>query len=217
MPMASDMRLGQSGSANSRVADVTTSTTVQRNATGASRFPSLAVARVALLLVAVFCQPRMAPALANDAIAQNLADCQDEDKAPNLRVQVCTVLIGMPGIDDSLKAEALLNRGMARQDTDDLPGAISDYTDAIGLNPEYPALYVQRADAYADSGDLGLAINDMTRAIELAPDDADSFATRGDLYAKTGDLALAEADYRKALTVENDHEQALEGLKGLGK
>ena len=213
LPAASDKRLSTQAVWNSRIADVTK----VHNHAGATRSPSFAVARLALLLVVILCQPGMASALANDAVAQNLADCQDEDKAPDQRVQVCTVLIGKPGIDDGLKAEALLNRGMARQDTDDLSGAISDYTDAIGLNPDYPALYVQRADAYADSGDLGLAIKDMTRAIELAPDDADSFATRGDLYAETGDPALAEADYRKALTLEDDHEQALEGLKGLGK
>lgn len=173
------------------------------------------MAQIALLLVIAICHSHCVPARADDAVAQELADCQDEEKAAEQRVQICTVLIGMPGIDGGLKAEALLNRGMARQDMDDLPGAIRDYTDAIVLNREYPALYVQRADAYADIGDLGLAIEDMTRAIALAPDDADSFAGRGDLYAETGKLALAGADYRKALTLENDHEQALEGLKGL--
>lgn len=214
LPAASDKRLSTQAVWNSRIADVTK---VQRNLTGGSRSPSLAVARIALLLVVVFCQPRVAPALANDAVAQDLADCQDEDKAPELRVKVCTVLIGTHGLDDGLKAEALLNRGMARQDTDDLPGAISDYTDAIALNPEYPALYVQRADAYADSGDLEQAIKDMTHAIGLAPDDADSFAGRGDLYAETGEVTLAEADYRKALTLEPDHKEAIEGLKDLRK
>lgn len=162
-------------------------------------------------------QVHMAPADASDAVAQELADCQDEEKPAEQREKICTALIGIAGIDDNLKAEALLNRGMARQDADDLDGAMSDYTEAIALNPEYPALYVQRADAYAEIDDLPLAIKDMTRAIELVSDDADHFATRGAFYAETGERTLAEADYHKALELEADHEQALEGLKELGK
>ncbi|MFM9845663.1 MAG: tetratricopeptide repeat protein [Hyphomicrobiaceae bacterium] len=163
------------------------------------------------------CPVHATPAHASDAVAQELADCQDEEKAAELREKMCTALISLAGIDDNLKAEALLNRGMARQDADDLEGAVSDYTEAIALNPEYPALYVQRADAYAEMDDLPLAIKDLTRAIELVSDDADHFATRGELYAEIGERALAEADYRKALELEADHEQALEGLKTLKK
>jgi tetratricopeptide (TPR) repeat protein len=180
----------------------------------ASRDLVFVMMRIVLLAIIV-CHAPCLPARADEAVAQELADCQDEERPAEQRLQICTVLIGMTGIDDGLKAEALLNRGMARQDTDDLYGAISDYTDAIALNPEYPALYVQRADAYADAGNLGLAIDDMTRAIALEPDDADSFATRGDLYAETGELALAKADYRRALVLEDDHEQARQGLKRL--
>lgn len=179
---------------------------------GATRHLVFAMSRTALLAI-IICHALGLPVRADEAVAQELADCQDEEKPAEQRVQVCTALIGMTGLDDALKAEALLNRGMARQGTDDLAGAISDYTAAIALNPEYPALYVQRADAYADSGNIGLAIQNMTHAIGLAPDDADYFVGRGDLYAETGEPALAKADYRKALELENDHEQALQGLK----
>jgi tetratricopeptide (TPR) repeat protein len=158
-----------------------------------------------------------APVRADDAVAQELADCQDEAKPAEQRVKVCTALIEVSGTDRALKAEALLNRGMARQDVDDLAAALSDYTEAIALNPEYPALYVQRANVYQEMDEVALAIKDMTRAIELAPGDADSFATRGELYAETGDAILAEADYRKALELEAGHAQSLDGLKALKK
>jgi tetratricopeptide (TPR) repeat protein len=157
-----------------------------------------------------------APVCADDAVAQELADCQDEAKPAEQRVKVCTALIEVSGADRALKAEALLNRGMARQDVDDL-AALRDYTEAIALNPEYPALYVQRANVYQEMDEVALAIKDMTRAIELAPGDADSFVTRGELYAETGDAILAEADYRKALELEAGHAKALDGLKALKK
>lgn len=172
-------------------------------------------AQLALALGLVFMQA--APVCADDAVAQELADCQDEGKPAAQRIKICTALAGVAGIDNGLKAEALLNRGMARQDADDLAGALSDYTTAIALNPEYPTLYVQRADVYQEMDQVALAIKDMTRAIELAPDEADSFATRGELYAEAGDALLAEADYRKALDLEPDNKQALDGLKALSK
>jgi tetratricopeptide (TPR) repeat protein len=197
--------------------DVTTSTTAQAGATRAFRLARALPARIALAVMFFICPVHTASAHANDAVAQELADCQDEEKATGVREKICTALIGLVGIDNSLQAEALLNRGMARQDADDLEGAIGDYTAAIALNPEYPALYVQRADAYAEMDDVPLAIKDLTRAIELVSSDADHFATRGELYAKIGEQQLAEADYRKALELEADHEQALEGLKGLKK
>jgi tetratricopeptide (TPR) repeat protein len=174
-------------------------------------------ARLALALALALAALQAAPVRANDAVAQELADCQDEEKPAEQRIKICTALIGTPDIDKALKAEALLNRGMARQDADDAAGAIMDYTEAITLNPEYPALYVQRADAYAETENFALAVEDMTRAIALEADDADHFAMRGELHAETGELALAEADYRKALELEADHEQALAGLKKLKK
>lgn len=170
-----------------------------------------------LVLALGFVAMQPVPARASDAVAQELADCQDEAKPAAQRIKICTALVSVAGVDNGLKAEALLNRGMARQDADDLPGALSDYTAAIRLNPEYPALYVQRADVYQEMDEVALAIKDMTRAIELAPDKADSFATRGELHAEIGDAVLAEADYRRALELEPAHAQALDGLKALKK
>ena len=195
---------------------MTLATTPRSNATRAVLFVPGVRARLALALTLTFGALQAAPVRADDAVAQELADCQDEAKPAEQRIKICTALIGTPDIDKALKAEALLNRGMARQDAD-AAGAIIDYTEAITLNPEYPALYVQRADAYAETEDFALAIEDMTRAIALEADDADHFATRGELHAETGDLALAEADYRKALELEADHAQALAGLKELKK
>ncbi len=196
---------------------MTLATTAQTSIARAGRAALGVRMRLALALALALAAVQAAPVRADDAVAQELADCQDEEKPAEHRVKICTVLIGMPDIDKALKAEALLNRGMARQDADDAAGAIGDYTEAIALNPEYPALYVQRADAYTETEDYALAIEDMTRAIALEPDDADHFAMRGELYAETGDLALAEADYRKALELEAGHEQALARLKELKK
>ena len=64
---------------------------------------------------------------------------------------------------------------------DEFDNAISDYTDAIRLNPDYAKAYYNRAliHAYAEKGDLDNAIRDYTEVIRLNPDDAKAYYNRG--------------------------------------
>jgi tetratricopeptide (TPR) repeat protein len=151
-----------------------------------------------------------------DEIAETLASCQNEDKVAELRARACTSLIGTPNVDPDIRAEALLNRGILKQEADDLDGAIADYTAAIVLNPEYPALYAHRAEAYEEKEKFELAIADWTTVIRHVPDDADAYASRGDIYVQLDDREKAINDYRAALELEPANAQAQKGLESLG-
>lgn len=151
-----------------------------------------------------------------DEIAEALGSCQDEAKAAELRARACTFLIAASDIDADIRAEALLNRGIIKQEAKDLDGAMADFTEAIALNPEYPALYAHRAEAYEEKELLDLALADLTTVIRLVPDDADAYANRGDVYVQLDDREKALKDYREALKLEPDNEQASNGLKTLG-
>ncbi|MEO5877140.1 MAG: tetratricopeptide repeat protein [Streptosporangiaceae bacterium] len=69
-------------------------------------------------------------------------------------------------------AVAWANRGVAAYETGDLPGAISDLSEAIALG-EQPELLFNRAIALRDSGRESEARADLLRALELRPDDSD--------------------------------------------
>jgi tetratricopeptide (TPR) repeat protein len=151
-----------------------------------------------------------------EEVAEALAACQNEDKMAELRARACTLLIATPDIDADIRAEALLNRGIIKQEADDLDGAIADLSEAITLNPEYPAIYAQRAGVYEEKGLLELALADLSALIGLVPDDADTYASRGDLHARLGDSKKAAEDYRAALKLEPGNEVANAGLRSLG-
>ncbi|MCX5692556.1 MAG: tetratricopeptide repeat protein, partial [Candidatus Omnitrophica bacterium] len=48
--------------------------------------------------------------------------------------------------------------------------AISEYNEAIEINPNYAEAYSNRGDAYAKQGNLSQAISDCTKAIGINPD-----------------------------------------------
>jgi tetratricopeptide (TPR) repeat protein len=96
-----------------------------------------------------------------------------------------------------LSAQEHFERAAARAD-DDAAGKISDYSEALRLNPEHAEAFHFRGVARADDGDLEGAIADYTEALRLNPESAGVFARRAVAHARTGDLHGAAADYREA-------------------
>ena len=91
------------------------------------------------------------------------------------------------------------NLGTAYDEAGDHAQAISCFTKAIELNPQYADAYNNRGNAYSISGQLSHALSDYAKAIELNPKLAHAYYNRGVAYERSGQRANALADYTKAI------------------
>jgi len=75
-------------------------------------------------------------------------------------------------------AEEYNNRGLARQSSGDLDGAIADYTKALALNPKsfiLAIIYNNRANALMGKNDFAAAAADYGSAIQLQPTNFENY------------------------------------------
>lgn len=77
--------------------------------------------------------------------------------------------------------------------------AISEYTQAIDIDPNLEKAFNNRGVAYAQEGSLQRAIDDFTLAIAINLKDAEAYNNRGHAYDKMGNLTQAIADYTSAI------------------
>ena len=99
-------------------------------------------------------------------------------------------------------AKVYYNSGNAKYRLKDYSGAISDYTKAINLDPDYAEAYTNRGAAKRLVKDYSGAISDCTKAINLTPDDFIAYNNRGNAKNNLNDFTGAISDYTKA--IEND-------------
>src|SRR5499433_959652 len=80
----------------------------------------------------------------------------------------------------------------------DFDAAITDYSEAIRLDPKYALAFHNRGAAYANKGDRDRAIADYDEAIRLDPQYALAFCNRGRAKRAKGDETGAGADINRA-------------------
>jgi len=105
----------------------------------------------------------------------------------------------------NMSVEEYINRGMERRDSNNYNGAISDFTAAIRIKPDFFFTYFQRAYVKDKLKDYYGAISDYSKAIELDPDDADTYFNRGIAKANLKDYYGAISDYSKAIELDPDY------------
>ena len=81
---------------------------------------------------------------------------------------------------------------------------ISDYTNAIEINPNDADAYWERGIAKEDLGDLKGAIFDYTKVLEIDPQDSHAYYIRGIAKNESGDYEGAIADYNKVIEIRPD-------------
>lgn len=82
--------------------------------------------------------------------------------------------------------------------------AITDYTNAINLNPNYPEAYNNRGYTYMRMQQYVKALPDFNKAIEIRPDYIQALMNQGDLYNYYGpiiDRKKAIVDYQKVISL----------------
>ena len=88
-------------------------------------------------------------------------------------------------------------RAFKKGEKGDHYGAISDYTKAIEIDPNYANAYNNRAILYEDLGDSYGAISDLSNAIKINPKDAKAYYNRGFSKGTLKDYAGEISDYTK--------------------
>ncbi len=103
-------------------------------------------------------------------------------------------------------------RGGAKLITNELQGAVEDYTKIIELDTKNAPAYFYRGNARGKNGDSYGAIDDYTKAIELDPKNAAAYFYRGNARGKNGDSDGAIDDYTKAIELDPKNAPAYNNL-----
>jgi tetratricopeptide (TPR) repeat protein len=96
------------------------------------------------------------------------------------------------------------NRGTVYLHRGDYDKAISDYNQALRINPGYVTaynLYENRGTAYLLKGDYERAIADYDQAVRIRPNYAMAYHNRGTVYLYKEDFEEAISDFNKALEI----------------
>ena len=104
--------------------------------------------------------------------------------------------------NSNMSVEEYINRGNERYNSKDYSGAISDFTNAIRIKPDYDFAYFNRALSKLNIKDYTGAIADLTKAIELDPNYADAYINRGVSKSNLKDYYGAIVDYTKAIELD---------------
>src|SRR4029079_2963422 len=87
---------------------------------------------------------------------------------------------------------ALYERGVALSAMGETDRALSDYNEAIRIDPKEPLAYFERGVALANrKREYGRAIADFTTALDLTPNNVEALIRRGDAYGQIGEFARA--------------------------
>lgn len=92
------------------------------------------------------------------------------------------------------KAEDLVKSGDQKSDNKDYPGAIADFTKAIGFAPGNHKAYLGRGIAKVRSQDYSGAISDLNASLEKRPDERLAYFFLGYAKGNLGDYAAAKID-----------------------
>jgi tetratricopeptide (TPR) repeat protein len=99
--------------------------------------------------------------------------------------------------------------------------AISEFDEAIKVNPKDSLAYYNRANAYRNLGEYRLAIQDYDEVLGINPRDALAYDNRGDAYLYLNEYDMAIQDYDEALAIFPEFGDAYAGrarsFQSLGK
>jgi tetratricopeptide (TPR) repeat protein len=99
-------------------------------------------------------------------------------------------------------------RGICYHAKGDYAPAISDFNEALRLNPRSARYYNSRSESWHETGEYARAIADCDEAIRLEPNLASAYTNRGRAYEKQGDVALAVEDYKKSMRMDPNYDLA---------
>ncbi|RMD94451.1 MAG: tetratricopeptide repeat protein [Calditrichaeota bacterium] len=100
--------------------------------------------------------------------------------------------------------EAYHNRGVQRLNGNAYHGAVSDFSHAIQINPDYLSSYLNRGIAFKHLKKYQKAIKDFNFCLARKPDFREAYYNRGLTYFEQRAYSKAADDFRKALEYAPD-------------
>jgi len=113
-----------------------------------------------------------------------------------------------PPAADKERARQHYSRGAAFADEGRFDEAISEFSKAIELDPDYALAYSSRCATYYRKGQYDQAIADCTEAILLDPNLAVAYYNRGLAYHERKEYDQAISDYTEAIQLDPDYAKA---------
>ena len=142
---------------------------------------------------------------ASDAAAQTeqqRAWCYDPNATDPQTIEGCTALANSGRFSGRDLAIILYDRGLSYENTNQYNLAMADFSQAIGLDPNYADAYDDRGNIYVHLNNYTRAIPDYDRAIAMKPDFALAYSNRGYTYYKMGNIQQALADLDRAISLD---------------
>jgi tetratricopeptide (TPR) repeat protein len=144
-------------------------------------------------------------------------DCNAGDAERN--IAGCTLILKDRKVDKTTRGVAYVGRGLAFASKGELDRAMSDFTDAIRLNPNDPHAYNNRAIVWRDKGDPDRAIADFSEAIRInarprsdiggnGTGHVNVYSNRGLAWQAKGDFNRAMADFDRAIQEDGKDAEA---------
>lgn len=116
---------------------------------------------------------------------------------------VCSRALREQAMTRTNRAATYVNRGVLRMREGKLDAALSDYAEALSLQPELGAAYLNRGAAYIYQRDFQSALAPLDRAIELESNDLfAAYYNRAIARENTGDVAGAFDDFNASLELK---------------
>jgi tetratricopeptide (TPR) repeat protein len=168
-----------------------------RKSSGRHYFATL----LAVIVIALF--SKNAPAY-DRRDAQDCAQTIDNDRS----VAGCTRLLASRNLSDRDRAVAYVNRGNAYTQRNDYDRALTDFNEAIQLEPRYSMAYNNRGFVLKNKGDSDGAIANFSEAIRIDPRNILAYINRASAYGDKGDYHSAVADGNEAIRISPTSAQA---------
>lgn len=117
-------------------------------------------------------------------------------------IAACSRAIASNKFTDNDLAALYARRGNAQMEKGSFDQAITDFDEAIRLNPNDAHTFDHRGIAYYEKGDKDRAFADYDAAIRIDPQYAHAYANRGVAWMRKGNYDRAIADYDEAIRLD---------------
>jgi tetratricopeptide (TPR) repeat protein len=125
------------------------------------------------------------------------------------RGEACDRILRAGPVAGLAAANAYFSRGWMRFNANEVDLAISDFTEALKVQPDNYWSLNNRGALCASKNDLTRALSDFNEAIHINPKFAIAYANRADVLRHQGKLGEAMADVRTALEIDGKLTRAL--------